>query len=911
MSEKKLFLLDGSYLAYRSYFAFIRNPLISSRGENTSAVFGFTNSLKKVIQDENPDYLGIVFDTPEPTFRHKLYDKYKATREKTPEDMIEQLPRIRQVITAYDIPILEIPGFEADDIMATLAKRGEKKGLKVYLFTGDKDLFQLVSSNIFIYKPGRSGQELEIVDSDWVREKWSVEPEQVRDVLALAGDSSDNIPGVPKVGDKTAKKLINQFGSFENLLAKKDQIEPQRIRESLIEFIDQAKLSYQLVTLDDKVPSEIEIEQLKRRKPDYNVLVKLFKELEFRSFAEEYKPESEQIFQNYITVSDFDKFQKFIKNLQKQNFFVFDLETTDRDPLRAELVGFSFSWQPGDAYYIPVKETIIGKKQLTGDLFDSANKSQGEGLPLKDVLPAIKTILEDESKKKCGQNIKYDILVLKRYGVRVKGVTFDTMVASYLINPSNSQHNLDSLALENLNYEKVPTSDLIGKGKNQITMREVPVDKVSFYACEDADITLRLKDIFEPKLSGAGLSDLFRDVEIPLISVLKQMEWNGVSLDEKLLAQLSVELGENLIQLEKMIYKETGQKFNINSPQQLATILFDKLQLPVSRRIKTGYSTDVNVLEKLAKINQVPQLILTFRQMTKLKSTYVDALLQLINPFTGRLHTSYNQTVAATGRLSSSDPNLQNIPIRTDLGKQIRKAFIPGKPDYYILDADYSQIELRIMAHLSGDKTLQETFAKDLDVHTATAAQIFDIPLNKVNQDHRRKAKEINFGIMYGMGRFGLSSRLDISFNEAEDFINNYFSKYPGVEHYIKDTIARVKKDGFVTTMMNRRRYLPEINAKNQRIRDFAERNAINTPIQGTAADLIKVAMIKIHRELKKRQMKSIMTMQVHDELVFEVPESELEEMKKIVAENMESALELDVPVKVDVGTGKNWLEAH
>ena len=911
MSQKKLFLLDGSYLAYRSYYAFIRNPLITSKGENTSAVFGFTNSLKKLLKDENPDYIAVVFDTPEPTFRHKLYEKYKATREKTPEEMIEQLPRIRQMIQAFNIPILEKPGFEADDVMATLAQRGQKNGLKVFLLTGDKDLFQLVTTDIHIYKPGRSGDDLEIVTPEWVKEKWGVEPQQVRDVLALAGDSSDNIPGVPKIGDKTAKKLVNQFGSFENILAQKDQIEPVRFKETLENNLEQAKLSYELVTLDLDVPIDTSFDQLKRHEPNINDLINLFKELEFRYLVEEFKPEAEKIEQNYKTILEIDQFETFIEELEQQEFFVFDLETTNKDPLLAELVGFSFSWKSGEAFYLPVMETELSKNTTPATLFDSIPESKAVGFPLKQVLQPIKNILENGKKKKCGQNIKYDMLVLQRYGIHVKGVQFDTMIASYLINPSDPQHNIDHLCSEYLNYEKMPTTDLIGKGKKQITMREVPVDKVGFYACEDADFTFRLKELFEPKLKSAELFSLFQEVEIPLIHVLRQIEWNGVSLDEKFLKKLSVQMEEDLIELEQKIYHETGQQFNINSPQQLGVVLFEKLQLPTSRKTKTGYSTDVTVLEKLAKIHPVPKFILEYRQFMKLKSTYVDAMLSLINPFSGRLHTSYNQAVAATGRLSSSDPNLQNIPIRTKLGKQIRKAFVPGKPDHLILDADYSQIELRIMAHLSGDDTLRETFAKDLDVHAATASQIFDIPLEEVNQDHRRKAKEINFGIMYGMGKYGLSNRLEISFDEAEEFIDNYFQKYPSIHEFIENTIATVKKDGFVTTMMNRRRYLPEIHANNRRVQNFAERTAINTPIQGTAADLIKVAMIKIHNELEKRKLKSMMIMQVHDELVFEVPEAELDEMKELVKTNMESALELAVPVKVDVGVGQNWLEAH
>jgi DNA polymerase-1 len=543
------------------------------------------------------------------------------------------------------------------------------------------------------------------------------------------------------------------------------------------------------------------------------------------------------------------------------------------------------------------------------DLGDPAKKSIGP--PLAQVLPILKKILEDPAREKCGQNIKYDMLVLSRYGVEVQGVSFDTMVASYLLDPGNRQHNIDSLALEYLDYKKVPTSELIGKGKKQITMREVPLEDITFYACEDADITRRLQHIFEPKLKASELYELFQKVEISLIPVLKQMEWNGVALNVDLLRDLSMRMENDLIELEKKIYHEAGQDFNINSPSQLGTVLFEKMNLPKARKTKTGYSTDVAVLEELAKIHAMPKMVLDYRQLAKLKSTYADALPRIINPYTGRVHTSYNQTVAATGRLSSTDPNLQNIPIRTELGREIRRAFIPGKPDHLILDVDYSQIELRVMAHLSGDQRLLETFAENLDIHAATAAKIFDIPLDEVTQDHRRKAKEINFGIMYGMGRYGLSNRLDISFEEADEFIESYFQQFPDVKAFIDHTIEEARTNGYVTTMMNRRRYLPEIQSGNRRMREFAERTAVNTPIQGTAADMIKVAMLRIHDELQKGKYRSMMIMQVHDELVFEAPKSELDKVSKIVIDCMESALELKVPVRADVGTGQNWLEAH
>ena len=915
MTAPKLFLIDGSYLAYRSYFAFARKPLISKKGENTSAPFAFTRTLLKILDEEQPDYLAVVFDTSEPTFRHQTYAQYKATREKMPDEMAEQIPRVRQLLEAFRIPILEVPGYEADDVMATLAERAKKKGMKVYLFTGDKDLLQLVGPDVLIYKPGRSGDDIQILDEQQIREKWGVEPPQVRDVLALAGDTSDNIPGVPQVGIKTATKLVSRFGSLEKVLRHAQEVTPEIIRKNLQKFADQAQLSYDLVKIDKNVPVEVDWEALKRKEPDYGKLLPLLKELEFYSILERFQSEnsnSQREKHSYRTVESRDELREFQKALSAQPAFVLDVETTHQDPLRSELVGLSFSWKEGEAYYIPVSQSEIGRpRSASPTLFDSPRPGKQIGLPAREVLDALKPVLENPAHKKCGQNIKYDMLVLARYGVRVRGVDFDTMVASYLLDPSNHQHNLDSLCLEYLNYRKVPTSELIGKGKKQITMREVPLEKISFYACEDADFTLRLWRVLEPKLKEAQLYELFQQVEVPLISVLKQMEWNGVALDVDLLRKLSFQIEEELIGLEKRIYHEAGQEFNINSPQQLAAILFDKLQLPTSRRTKTGYSTDVTVLEELAKIHPIPKLILEYRQLAKLKSTYVDALPRLINPYTGRLHTSYNQTVAATGRLSSSNPNLQNIPIRTELGRQIRRAFVPGKPDHVILDADYSQIELRIMAHLSGDERLLEAFEKNLDIHAATAAEIFDIPIDAVTQNHRRKAKEINFGIMYGMGKYGLASRLDISVEEAETYIENYFQKYPRVRAFIDKTIEEARARGYVTTLMNRRRYLPELQSGNRRMREFAERTAINTPIQGSAADLIKVAMIRIHEEFKHRGFRAMMIMQVHDELVFEVPESELEAVRKVVVRNMEGALKLRVPIRVDVGVGKNWLEAH
>jgi len=914
-SPKKLFLIDGSHLAYRAYFAFIRRPLINSKGENTSATFGFTQSLLKILSEEKPDYIAVVFDTPEPTFRHKEYPEYKATREKMPDEMSDQLPRIRQVIETLGLPIIEVPGYEADDVMATLAKRAKERRIETYLVTGDKDFFQLVDDSIKIYRPRHMGDSVDIVDREWLEKNWGIRPDQVVDYLAIVGDKIDNIPGIKGLGEQAAKELIRKYGSLEKILESLDELPKKRWKTAVENYGQDGILSKRLVTIDSNAPVDSDIEALKQKDGNPDEIINLFKDLEFKKLMDRYFSNKKKLKQHYQIIDSADKLERFVSQLKAAGNFVFDLETTNIDPLRSHVVGFSFAWIEGEAYYIPVAAGEKETASALGPLFQSAevaapSENQRE-LPLKLVVDRLKPILEDQAIKKCGQNIKYDMLALTRYQIRVEGVDFDTMVASYLINPSSHQHNLDSLSFEYLNYTKVPTSDLIGKGKNQRTMREVAVEKVAFYACEDADMTLRLRNILEPKLKDAELYDLFEQVEIPLISVLMTVEKNGVALDTALLRDLSVRVGKQLEQLEKEIFDLAGEQFNINSPKQLGKILFEKLNLPKARRTKTGYSTDVSVLEELAKIHPLPQKLLDYRGLAKLKSTYIDALPKLINPETGRVHTSYNQTVAATGRLSSSDPNLQNIPIRTELGREIRKAFIPGNPNHVILDADYSQIELRIMAHLSGDENLLRTFENDEDVHTATAALVFGVEPEEVTPDLRRRAKEINFGIMYGMGPYGLASRLDISTEEARQFIINYFAKYPGVQEFIRQTIEQARQKGYVTTLLNRRRYLPEIRSDNRRMREFAERTAVNTPIQGTAADLIKVAMIHIHNRLKKEGLKSLMIMQVHDELVFEVPESEIERMKKMVREEMEGAIELTVPIKVDMGVGANWLEAH
>lgn len=901
-TNEKLFLIDGYALAYRSYFAFINNPLINSRGENTSAIFGFVRTLLQITDSEKPDYLGVVFDTPEPTFRHETYPEYKATRERMPEEMSDQLPKLREVLEAFRIPILEVPGYEADDVIATLAEKALSAGISAYLVTSDKDLMQLVDDSIRIYNLKRRTDEAEILDVAGVREKFGVAPAQIVDYLALVGDSSDNVPGVPKIGKKTAQELLAKFGTLEKILDHVAKIQKKSIRESLEQNVEQARLSRKLVTLDRNAPVDLDLGGLAFREPDHEKLAELFRDLEFRSLLNRFSKQERMRAGNYQTITTLNALRELEQRLAQADHFTFDLETTSQDPMKAEIVGFSFAMTEGEAFYVPIDEP----PESVAALPLQAEEGMGE-----DVTPILRPVLENGKIKKNGQNAKYDILVLSKYGIHVRGLYFDTMIASYLLNPSGRQHNLDALALEHLNVRKIPTSELIGKGKGQISMRQVPVEKVAHYACEDADVTERLQKIFEPRLKDAGLWELFQEVEIPLVGVLAQVERNGVALDVAYLQSMSEQMQQTLDGLQEKIYELAEEKFNINSTQQLAKILFEKLKLPVIRRTKTGYSTDAAVLERLASKHELPKTLLEYREISKLKSTYVDALPRLINPRTGRVHTSYNQTVAATGRLSSSDPNLQNIPIRTEIGRQIRRAFVPGEKGWKILDADYSQIELRIMAHLSQDPNLIEAFTNNLDVHRATAATVFNVSPEEVDDDLRRRAKEINFGIMYGMGAYGLANRLEITPEEAQEIINAYFIKYPSVNDFIIKTLAEAREKGYVTTLLNRRRTLPDILNENRRVREFAERTAINTPIQGTAADMIKVAMIRIARRLEQEALRAKMIMQVHDELVFEVPEPELPLMQRLVREEMEGALPLIVPVRVDMGIGDNWLEAH
>jgi DNA polymerase-1 len=906
--NKRLFLIDGSALFYRSHFAFIRNPLMNSKGENTSAVFGFASSLIKILTDEKPDYIAVVFDTKEPTFRHKKYKEYKATREKMPEEMIYQYPRIIELVEAFDVPLIEKEGYEADDVIATLAREAEKREIETFMVTGDKDFMQLISPSIKMYVI-RPGKDVEIFDLDYLKKEFEMTPEQVTDYLALMGDKSDNVPGIQGIGEKTARQLLKDFHSLDEIFKNLDKVSGKALPEKLQNGKEMAYLSKELVTIDQHVPVEVDFDHMKMETVDAKKLRELFEALEFRSLIDRLGPltggKIEDVSdihtseKKYVLVNSEKLLSDLISKLKKASFFVFDTETTGLNIFDSEMIGISFCLQAKTAYYIPLNDSE-------------------HPVPSENILKELRPVFDDAKIAKGAQNIKFDGLMLWQHGIKLRGIQFDTMIAHYLLSPGTRQHNLDFMAQKYLNYKMVPIEQLIGeKGKKQKSMLDIEIELVYPYACEDADITFQLKELLEKRLRESETFDLFENIEMPLVAVLMEMEKNGVKLDTEFLQKMSDEIGKDLSALEKNIYEIAGETFNLNSPQQLGTVLFEKMgihkELGSRRPAKTAtgqFSTSESVLERYAD-HEIVSKILEYRKLTKLKSTYVDALPALISKRTGRLHTSFNQTIAATGRLSSSDPNLQNIPIRTEIGREMRKAFIPGNPDDWILSADYSQIELRIMAHLSGDKALIEAFKKGEDIHASTAAAIFNIPLEMVNADHRRKAKEVNFGIIYGISQYGLASRLGISNEEAKEIIDKYFIRFPRVNDYMIHTIAFVQKNKYVTTIRNRRRYIPEIDSTNMSVRQNAERMAINATIQGSAADLIKIAMINIQHKIEKQNYDTKMILQVHDELVFEVPSAELDKIQKLVKEEMENAIKLDVPVKVDVGVGKNWLEAH
>ncbi|MCB2201860.1 DNA polymerase I [bacterium] len=900
-NRKSLYLIDGSAVFYRAYFAFIRNPLINSKGENTSATFGFVNSVFKIIREEKPDYIAVVFDTKEPTFRHERYEEYKSTRAKMPDDLVDQLPRIHQAVEALNLASYLMDGYEADDIVGTIAKDAEKKGMNVWCVTGDKDYFQLVSDTVRIYNPKKASEAPELYGPAEVKEKFGVPPELVIDKLALMGDSSDNVPGVPGVGPKTAIALLEQFGSLDAVLEGADQIKAKGVRAKIAENGDLARLSRELVTIKTDVPIEFSYDDMKAKGADFEACKKLFVELEFTSIVKELFPTSDvaeqtdqkKPAQNYFGVESIADLKRLVGLLAKEKEIAVDTETTSLDAFAADLVGVSLCGRAGEAYYVPLKHTAEGSQNV----------------PYDEAIALLKKLLEDPKVQKAGQNIKYDYEVLREHGIEINPVSFDTMLASYMLNPSARQHGLDFLALQHFNYQMQPISELIGSGKSQKSFATVPVDKAVFYAAEDADYTYRLRGVLAPKIEEHELHRLYYTIELPLIAVLADMERVGIRVDADFLGDLSTDMDKKLEKIKKDIYKVAGGQFNINSTQQLSHILFEKLNLPTRGKTakKTGYSTDVRVLEELAKVHEFPQLILDYRQLTKLKNTYIDAIPKLISQKTGRVHTSFNQTIAATGRLSSTDPNLQNIPIRTDEGREIRRAFVPRDSDHVLLAADYSQVELRILAHYSEDKGLIRAFKAGEDIHTRTAAEVYEVSFEEVTSQMRRVAKTANFAVIYGVTAYGLSQQTEMGVDEARQFIDTYFERYPGIRDYMETTKGFARQNGYVTTLYGRRRYVADINDKKPTVRQFAERVAINTPIQGTAADIIKIAMLRIHKDLEG--MRSKMVLQVHDELVFDVYREELEDVTKLVRAGMEKAAKLKVPLVADIGVGDNWLD--
>jgi len=929
-TDKRLFLLDAFALIYRAYYGLGDNFLFNSKGFNTTAVSLFTDSLYRLMQKEKPTHIAIAFDMFGPTTRDEVVDFYKANRQEMPEDIKLSLPIIRDILDGFKIPILELAGYEADDIVGTIAKDAAQKGYTVYMVTPDKDYGQLVEENIYMYKPPFRGKPEEIFGVDEIKKKWDVERiDQVIDMLGLMGDKVDNIPGIPGVGEKTAQKLLKQFSTIENLIDNTDQLKG-KLQEKVIEHAEMAKISKLLATIILDVPIEYNIDDFILEEPDKKVLGKIFAEMELRTIGKRIigdnynvnlavknaqptlfdndnvdgqegiaaEPEEQKgktindVEHEYILCDTDEKIDKLIKHLEKAKQFCFDTETTGIDANEAELVGISFSTKPHKAYYVPCP----------------LDKIEATNIVLK-----FKHIFEDKKIAKVAQNIKYDILMLKWYGVETKGEIEDTMLAHYLLEPE-MRHKMDFLSETYLNYTPVGIEELIGKkGKNQGNMRDVELETVKEYAAEDADITLQLHQYFKPLIKKEKLKKLYNDVELPLIKVLVEMEYNGVRLDSKFLEKYSKELGEELFDIRQSVFDTAGSEFNLDSPKQLGTVLFDNLGIEYKgKKTKTGqYSTNEDTLSKLADDNPIVNEIMTYRMLTKLKSTYVDALPNIVNSKTGRIHSSFNQAVAATGRLSSNNPNLQNIPIRTDKGRKVREAFIPRDENFVLLSADYSQVELRIIAALSNDKAMIKAFKDGIDIHTATAAKVYGVILEDVDSEMRRKAKMVNFGIIYGISAYGLGQRLKIKRGEAKELIDGYFAEYPNIAKYMENQKEYARKKGYVETILGRKRTLKDINSRNATVRGFAERNAINSPIQGSAADLIKVAMINIHEKMKKKDYRSKMILQVHDELVFDVHKDEVEDIQKLVNKEMSTAIKLDVPLVVESGIGQNWLEAH
>ena len=925
----KLFLLDAYALIYRAYYALIKSPRINSKGFNTSAILGFVNTLEDVLKKESPTHIGVAFDPSGPTFRHEAYKEYKAQREETPEAIRLSVPIIKDIIRAYRIPILEVPGYEADDVIGTLATEAGKRGITTYMMTPDKDYGQLVSENVFMYRPKYGDKEFDIMGIEEVKAKFNIEStSQVIDMLGLMGDSSDNIPGCPGVGEKTAQKLISEFGSIENLLEHTDQLKGA-IKTKVESNVEKIKFSKFLATIKTDVPFELDMDSLKREAPDEEKLRSIFEELEFRTllervFKSDKKPAAkpapekqalqgdlfgffaddnteeqknsslrrlEDLSYDYQLLDNEDKINDFLRIILTKDIFSLDTETTGTEPMAAELVGMSFSYEENKAFYVPVPP----------------NREEAQK-----IVNMFKPLFEDEKAIKVGQNIKYDMIVLANYGVTIKGKLFDTMIAHYVLQPE-LHHGMDYLAEVYLKYDTIKIEELIGaKGKNQRNMRDLSPTDIYKYACEDADVTLKLKNILEKELETNNVKELFEEIEMPLVPVLAYMERNGVRIDTDALKETSKHFTVRMREIEEEIYQLAGMEFNVSSPKQVGEILFDRLKIvEKAKKTKTGqYVTSEEVLESLKGKHQIVEKILDYRGLKKLLSTYIDSLPELINPKTGRIHTSFNQTVTATGRLSSSNPNLQNIPIRNEDGKEIRKAFIPDDGCEFF-SADYSQIELRIMAHLSGDENMIEAFREEQDIHAATAAKIYKTDISQVTREQRSKAKTANFGIIYGISVFGLAERLNVDRKEAKELIDGYFENYPKVKAYMDESIKVARDKGYIETIFKRKRYLPDINSRNAVVRGYAERNAINAPIQGSAADIIKVAMARIYKRFMEEGLKSKMILQVHDELNFSVLREEKEKVQQIVISEMEAAYKMKVPLLADCGWGKNWLEAH
>lgn len=922
MSQKKIFFLDGMALIYRAFFAFISNPRITSKGLNTSAVFGLTNTIYDIINNEKPTHLVAVFDTSAPTERHDIFPEYKANREEMPEDLRTSIPYVFQLFDALNIPVITKDGYEADDIIGTLAKVAKSNGFEVFMMTPDKDFAQIVEDGIYLYRPARNGGKAEVLGVPEVKEKFSVQyPEQVIDLLALMGDKVDNIPGIVGVGPKTAKKMLKDYGSVEGLYENVDDIKG-KLKEKIIESKENAFLSKVLARINLNVPVPFEPEKYIIEEPNKEKVKQLFQELEFKTLMqkvlgeetrttgkqtslfdapsnntqvqnnETQEPEQyQQDKKEYISIQGKDQLQNLVKEFLKAHTFAFDTETTSLEPIDARLLGISLSKEKDKAYYISMPQ---------------------EKNEVVEYLEILKPLLTDKTKLKIAHNLKYDYRVLLQYNFQIEMPVFDTMIAHYLLHPDD-RHSLDKLSEKYLNYKPISIESLIGKkGKNQLSFESVPLDKATVYACEDADLTFQLYKALENEKMSLDVKEIFEKMELPLLFTLADMEETGVLIDSEFLKTYSRELQDEILNLEKEIYQLAEIKFNIASPKQLGEVLFDKLKIDdKAKKTKTGqYKTDEETLAKLAHIHPLPEKVLDYRELKKLKSTYVDALPKMVNPKTNKIHTNFGQTIAATGRLSSNNPNLQNIPIRTEKGKHIRKAFVPSE-NGELLSADYSQVELRVMASMSEDEAMIDAFQNNLDIHTATASKVFGVPLNEVSKDMRRSAKTVNFGIIYGISAFGLSQRINISRTEAKEIIDNYFIQFPGIKTYMDTQLNLCRKKGYVETLLGRRRYIRDINSNNATVRGFAERNAINAPVQGSAADLIKLAMISIHQKMKEQNFQSKMILQVHDELLFDVVLEEKDNLAQLVCREMESAMTLKVPLKVDYSFGKNWLEAH